>query len=123
MRYFVSFFLVFLLLLANDSAAQVKAPQSAVEIVDWRWFTEPDFGTDGAVRWVVQVANDSRRTIYQAEVEFTSLDESGNALASDFDMVQRVAPGDTATIDARADYLGSEEKARVRVSNVYFENR
>jgi hypothetical protein len=123
MRFFIVLTFAFLLLPDTDSAAQVEAPRSAVEIVDWRWFAEPDFGTDGAVRWFVQVANDSRRTIYQAEVKFTSLDESGNALASDFDMVQRVAPGDTATIDARADYLGSEEKARVRVSNVYFENR
>jgi hypothetical protein len=84
---------------------------------------EPDFGTDGAVRWIVQVANVSRRPIYQAEVDFTSLDENGRALASDFDMVHRVAPGDTATIDARADLYGTEKRARVRVSNVYFEER
>jgi len=116
-------FLAFLIPPISQSSAQVEALQSAVEIVDWRWFTEPDFGTDGAVRWVVEVANDSRRTIYQAEVEFTSLDASGSALASDFDMVQRVAPGDTATIDARAEYFRGEEKGRIRVSNVYYEDR
>ena len=71
----------------------------------------------------MQVANVSRRPIYQAEVDFTSLDENGRALASDFDMVHRVAPGDTATIDTRADLYGTEERARVRVSNVYFEER
>ena len=60
-----------------NATAQVEAPKSTVEIVDWRWFTEPDFGTDGAVRWIVQVANVSRRPIYQAEVDFTSLDERG----------------------------------------------
>ena len=106
-----------------NATAQVEASKSAVEIVDWQWFKEPDFGTDGAVRWVVQVANVSRRPIYQAEVDFTSLDENGRAVASDFDMVQRVAPGDTATIDTRADLYGTEERARVRISNVYYEDR
>ena len=84
---------------------------------------EPDFGTDGAVRWIVQLANVSRRSIYQAEVDFTTLDEDSCALTSDFDMVQRVASGDTATINARADLYSTEKRARVRVSNVYFEER
>jgi len=123
MRYLLLPLLAFLLLPVTDAAAQVEAPQSAVEVVDWRWYPEPDFGTDGAVRWIVQVANVSRRSIYQAEYEMTTLNGDGQALTTDLGIVQRVAPGDTATINTRADYYGNEERARLRVTNVYFEER
>jgi hypothetical protein len=30
---------------------------SSAEIVDWNWYADPDFGTDGSVIWTVKVKN------------------------------------------------------------------
>ena len=108
-------------LLPLSASAQVSAPNSAAEIQDWRWYKDSDFGTDGAVRWVVEVENTSTRTIHQAEVQLTTYDESGDVVSSDFGIVNSIAPGDSASTKEYADYYGTEEKARVRIERVYFE--
>lgn len=110
-----------LLFLPLSASAQVSAPKSAAEVQDWRWYTDPDFGTDGAVRWVVEVENTSSRTIYQAEVQLTTHDESGDVVSTDFGIVNTIPPGDSASTEEYADYYGTEEKARVRIERVYFQ--
>jgi len=110
-----------LLVLPASVSAQVSAPNTAAEVQDWRWYTDSDYGTDGAVRWVVEVENVSRRTIAQAEVQLTTYDESGNVVSSDFGIVNTIAPGDSASTEELADFYGTEEKARVRIERVYFE--
>jgi len=120
MRYLIAL-LLFAFLPIQSAPAQVEAPTSAVEITEWKWHTEPDFGTDGAIRWVAQVKNTSDRTVYQADIKITLLDEDGSVVNTDVGLVQNVRPGGVASAENRADLYGTEEKARIRVIQVYYE--
>ena len=120
MRYLIPL-LLFAFLPLQSASAQVEAPISAVEITEWNWYTEPDFGTDGAVRWVAQVKNTSDRAIYQAELKLTTLDEDGSVITTDVGLVQNIPPGGVAATEDRADLYGNEAKARIRVIQVYYE--
>lgn len=120
MRYLIPL-LLFAFLPLQSASGQVDAPTSAVEIVDWKWHTEPDFGVDGAVRWIAEIKNTSDRTVYQAEIKITLLDEEGSVVNTDVGLVQNVRPGGVASSENRADLYGTEEKARIRVIQVYHE--
>ena len=102
------------------ASAQTSAPNSAAEIVEWSWRTEPDFGADGAVRVAGQVKNIGDEPIYHVEVKFTTLDGDGKVLTTEVALAQSIPVGATGSFEQRADYYGSEEKARIRVIQVYY---
>jgi hypothetical protein len=60
------------------------------EIVDWNWSSDPDFGSNGAIKWNVQVRNKSAKPMSLVKVEFTTYDKAGKLIASDFTYVQAI---------------------------------
>lgn len=92
-----------------------EAPLPDVEIADWNWRTDPDFGTDGTVRYTVEIRNNTSQYIDQVRVEFSTYDAQGNLIESTFTYVSGLSPGGTASESGFATYYGNEEKAKIRV--------
>ena len=90
------------------------------EIVDWNWSSDPDFGSNGAIKWNVQVRNKSAKPMSLVKVEFTTYDKAGKLIASDFTYVQAIPAGQTRSDESYADYYGTEDKAGVQVADVTF---
>lgn len=92
-----------------------EAPLPDVEIADWNWRIDPDFGTDGTVRYTVELRNNTSQYIEQVSVEFSTYDAQGSLIESTFTYVSGLSPGGTASESGFATYYGSEEKAKIRV--------
>lgn len=104
----------------NDQGRIGEAPQvSAAEIVDWNWMKDPDFGTEGAIRWNVEVKNSSSDHLREVKVEFVTYDRNGRLVSSNFTYVSNIPPGETRTDASFADLLGTEQDARVSIAGVY----
>jgi hypothetical protein len=90
------------------------------EIVDWNWSSDPDFGSNGAIKWNVQVRNKSAKPMSLVKVEFTTYDKAGKLIASDFTYVQAIPAGQSRSDESYADYHGTEDEAGVQVAEVTF---
>jgi hypothetical protein len=108
-------------------AAVVAAPEipdaaDAAKIDDWSWEADPDFGTEGAIKWRVSVKNLSDRTIDSAKVEFSAYDKDHHLVTTTFTYVDDIPPGETRDEESFADYHGGEDTARVVVAEVRFDD-
>ena len=92
-------------------------PLPDVQIVDWSWSTDPGFGTEGAVIWLVELRNNSSTYIEMVKVEITIYDAQGRVTDSDFTYVSGLAPGGTASKKSYATWYGTEQKARIRIAD------
>jgi hypothetical protein len=92
-------------------------PIPPIEIADWNWYSDPDFGTDGAIIWTVQVRNNTSDYVEQVRVEFASHDKAGRIITSDFTFVSGIPPGQSRSSKSYATYFGTEHSARVAVGD------
>lgn len=95
-------------------------PLPDVEVADWNWRIDPDFGTDGTVRYTVELRNNTSQYIDQVRVEFATYDAQGNLIESTFTYVSGLSPGGNASESGFATYYGNEEKAKIRVDQSSF---
>ena len=108
--------------MSKDQAvtAQFTSAVAGVEVVSSAFYPQPDFGDEGAVIWVVEVRNVTSQLIESAEVDITTRDASGGALASGSTFVGPIPPGETRVGQSFADYLGNEATADFQVIDVLF---
>ena len=90
-------------------------PIPDIEIVDWSWRTDPSFGTNGTIIWIVELRNNTEWYIDMIKVEISIYDASGRLTETDFQFVQGLAPGGTASSKSYATYYGTEKTARLRI--------
>jgi len=103
---------------ASTSAA--PDPGMAAKIDDWSWEADPDYGTEGAIKWRVSVRNLSSRPITSAKVDFSAYDADHHLLTTTFTYVDNIPPGETRDEESFADYHGGEQTARVAVTYLRF---
>jgi hypothetical protein len=106
--------------MSKDQAvtAQLSASSgvTGVEIVSSAFYPDPDFGGEGAVVGVVEVRNSSSQTIETVEVDFTTRDASGEALATGPAFVGPIPPGETRVGQGFADFVGTEAAADFEIT-------
>jgi len=93
---------------------------AAVEVADWNWGKDPDFGTNGTIKWNVQIRNTSSRNVESVRVEFTTYDAAGKLVSTTFSYVRSIPPGGTRADNSYADLFGTESRAQVQVTDVQF---
>jgi hypothetical protein len=101
-------------------SAQLTSALAAVEVVSSAFYPQPEFGTEGAVIWVVEVRNVTSQQIESAEIDFTTRDAAGGVLASGLTFVGPIPPGETRVAQSFADYVGTEATADFQVVDVLF---
>lgn len=102
--------------LRDTPVYQRDTPVPPIEIVDWNWRKDPGFGSNGAVRYTVELRNNTERYIRQVRVDFTTYDAAGSVIMSDYTYVTGLSPGGVASESSFADYFGEEKRARIRVN-------
>jgi hypothetical protein len=108
---------------ASGQAAPAASPdylKAAAKVEDWSWETDPDFGTEGAIKWRVSVRNLSSQPIATAKIEFSAYDADHHLLTTTFTYVENIPPGETRDEESFADFHGGEQTARVAVASVRF---
>lgn len=93
---------------------------SGVEVVSSTFFPQPNFGTEGAVIWAVEVRNVTSQLVASAEINFTSHDATGSVLASGTTFIGPIPPGESRVGQSFADYFGTEATAEFEVAEVEF---
>jgi hypothetical protein len=93
---------------------------AAAEIVAWNWRKDPDFGTHGTIKWNVQVRNKTSENISSVKVDFTTYDQAGKLIASTFNYLSAIPPGETRSGESYADLYMTEKTANVQISDVRF---
>lgn len=91
-----------------------------VEIVDWNWIADPDFGGDGAIKWNVQVRNKSDKYLENVKVELVTYDHIENLVATASMYVGAIPPREVRAGESFADLYGTEARATVQVVDVRF---
>jgi hypothetical protein len=94
--------------------AQIPQP----EITSFNWRVDPEFGSEGAVIWVVDVLNPTALTLELVRVDFSTRDAAGTILSSDFTFVGPIPPGETRASESFSDYTGQETTADFLVTDV-----
>lgn len=84
-----------------------------VKIESWNWYTDPDYGTRGYVRWTVEVKNISDKYIDDVKVKFATYDANGKIITSEFAYVDGLAPGGISVRSSSATYFGTEKTAKI----------
>jgi hypothetical protein len=107
---------------AEDARTEEARAEDVVKIDDWSWETDPDFGTEGAIKWRVSVRNLSDRPIASAKVEFSAYDDAHHLLTTTFTYVEDIPPGETRDEESFADYHGGEKSARAVIAEVRFDD-
>lgn len=105
----------------TTTTTSAPPPASAIsyaEITDWNWRKDPSFGTDGTIRWNVQVKNNSSRYFDSVHVEFTTYDASQRLVSSTFTYVEAIPPRGRRSASSYADLYGTETKATIQVTSV-----
>lgn len=90
-------------------------PIPPVEVVDWNWYPDPDFGTDGTIVWNVKLRNNTSKYLEDVKVEFSTYDANGKLITSGFSYVHGLSPGGTATDKSYETFFGTEKTANIRV--------
>jgi hypothetical protein len=93
---------------------------AAAEIVGWNWRKDPSFGTHGTIKWNVQIRNKSSENISSAKVEFTTFDKAGKLIATAFNYIDAIPPGQTRSGESYADLYMTEDTATVQIADVSF---
>lgn len=91
---------------------------SGAEIVSSNWQLDPDFGSEGAVTWVVEVRNTTSAPLGSVEIEFSTYDAAGQIVAAAFTFIDDIPPGETRLAEGVADYHGTEATAKFQVGNI-----
>jgi energy-coupling factor transporter transmembrane protein EcfT len=91
------------------------------EITKWNWHKDPGFGTNGTIKWNIQVKNKSSYNIRNVKVEFTTYDKNGNLVTSEFTYVNAIPPGQFRTKESYAALYGTEDHATIQISDVLIE--
>lgn len=92
---------------------------SSVEISDWNWRKDPNFGTRGTIKWNVSVKNKGPENLRNVKVEFTTYDGAGKMVSTTFTYVSAIPPGETRSESSYADFYGTEARAATRISEVH----
>lgn len=90
-------------------------PIPPLEIADWNWYSDPEFGVDGSIIWNVEVRNNTNRYVKTVKVEFSSYDSSEKLITSDFTYVKGLSPGGKGTAKSYTTYFGREKTGRIRI--------
>ena len=90
-------------------------PLPPFEIVSWNWYFDLSYGIDGSVIWDVKVRNNTGSYVEHLKIEFTTYDDSGKILTTDFTYVSDLSPGGTGSAKAFAPYFGREKRATIRI--------
>ena len=98
----------------------IKEWDPGVEITEWDWEKNPDWGKAGAVMWNVKVHNPSSRHVHSAWVMLSTFDSAGTRVSTDHTYVMGIPPGETRASKARAGYSGTESSAKVEILEVSF---
>jgi hypothetical protein len=104
----------------NATAVAQLSAAPTLQITSSAYDIDPNFGTYGAVIWVVEVRNPTSQWVESAIVNFTSHDASGTVLTSDFTFVGPIPPGETRAGKSFADFLGSEATVDIQLGEVRF---
>ena len=97
------------------SSVLESSPLPRFEIVDWNWRSDADFAGDGAVIWTVEVRNNTTNYVSSVIVEFTTYDDRGQLMDTDFTYITGLQPGGTATGKGYATYFGTEKTGRIQI--------
>lgn len=87
--------------------------------MDWNWSKDPDFGTDGTIKWNVRVKNNTGLYLRNVRVDFTSFDAGRKLISTRFMYVGPIPLGGTASDESYADLYGNEADAEVQVRSVH----
>ena len=90
------------------------------EVVSFNWRKEPNFGTNGTIKWNVEIKNRSDRYVESVRVEFATYDNDGKLVASTFAFVSAIPPGASRSTQSYADLYRTEAKANVNITNVRY---
>ncbi len=109
---------------APESTGQPQRQQPAtrtgvqVAVVDWTWRKRPDFGGDGALEYVGEVANTGNRQVGFVEVHVSFYDAQGNILTVDSTYCQpyNLNPGEHGLFKAWADYYPQAQTCQIRLT-------
>jgi hypothetical protein len=104
----------------NNITGTSASNLSAAKLDDWSWNADPEFGTNGTIKWRVVVRNTSDRPIRNAKVDFTTYDANNKLLSSTFTYVDAIPAGQTRTDESYADLYGTEATADAVISEVHF---
>jgi hypothetical protein len=91
---------------------------AAAQVVSSNWRVDPDFGSDGAIIWTVEVQNMSAATLESAEVSIVIYDSSGQILTTGITFVGPIPPGEKRSSQSYADYHGTEANAIFQIASV-----
>lgn len=105
---------------APQVAEKSATPESQVEIEDWNWGADRNFGVDGAVIWNVKVKNKSSRYISMVRVEMVTYDKDQKMISTNHTYVNAIPPGESRSSKAYGDYYGTEHNAQAQVVDVIF---
>lgn len=97
-----------------------EQPLPDIEVEDFTWRTDPSFGTEGVVRWVVEVRNNTGRYVDSVQLRFSTYDADGNIITSTSGFVNNIRPHGTSSTESYADYYGVEDRARIEIENTRY---
>ena len=103
---------------STTTTSQPPAVTTYAEIIAWNWRKDPSFGTDGTIKWNVQVKNSSNLYFDNVRIEFTTYDASDRLVSSTFSYVDAIPPGGTRSESSFADLYGTEQRATIQVTRV-----
>jgi hypothetical protein len=95
-----------------------SGPIPPVEVADWNWVKDPDFGTDGAVIWTVEIRNNTGEYLQSVRVDFTSYDASDRLVTTAFMYINGIPPGGKRSGQSYATYFGTEKRAKVDITDM-----
>jgi hypothetical protein len=70
-----------------------RSPLPPLEISDWNWRADRNFGTRGAVIYNVSVRNNTNEYVPRVRVEFTTYDANERMVTTTFTFVSAIPPG------------------------------
>jgi hypothetical protein len=100
--------------------AQLSSALAGLEVVSSAFYPQPDFGTEGAVIWVVEVRNVTSQLVETAEIDATTRDAGGAVLSSGLTFIGPIPPGESRVGQSFVDYVGTEASADFQVVDVLF---
>jgi len=108
----------FLTSVPTTTASMTPEKLGTAEIVDWNWVKDPSFGTDGTIKWNVQVKNTSTEYLDSVKVELTTYDSANKLIATTSSRVSAIPPGEIRSENGYMDLYGTEDKAGIQITDI-----
>jgi hypothetical protein len=106
----------FPVIVPSPAIAEYQQNKGEVTVTSFKWQKEPDYGSNGAVRFIIAVKNNTKRYIRTIILQVTTFDSLGNPVASNDYFMDAFAPGKTKVLDTRTmDYYGTEKTASIQI--------